>query len=88
MTTTTTESASAPGENSRGLAPVSRRWIDRGSLGVLLIGTALINLWQLSINGWANSFYSAAIQAGSISWKAWFFGSSDMANSITVDKPP
>ena len=37
---------------------------------------------------WANSFYSAAIQAGSQSWKAWFFGSSDMANSITVDKPP
>ncbi|PWD43457.1 glycosyl transferase [Gordonia paraffinivorans] len=58
------------------------------SVFVLLIGTAVLYLWNLSINGWANSFYSAAIQAGSESWKAWFFGSSDMANSITVDKPP
>src|SRR5262249_56967143 len=35
-----------------------------------------------------NSFYSAAVQAGSSSWKAFFFGSSDAANFITVDKPP
>src|SRR6185312_13892077 len=33
-------------------------------------------------------FYSAAVQAGTKSWKAMFFGSSDAANSITVDKPP
>ena len=39
-------------------------------------------------SGWANSFYSAAAQAGRSSWKALFFGSSDAANSITVDKPP
>ena len=61
---------------------------ERISLGVLLVGTLLAYLWNLSANGWANSFYTAAIQAGSQSWKAWFFGSSDMANSITVDKPP
>ncbi len=61
---------------------------ERLSLATLLIGTGVLYLWNLSINGWANSFYSAAIQAGSESWKAWFFGSSDMANSITVDKPP
>ncbi|OLT50140.1 glycosyl transferase [Gordonia sp. CNJ-863] len=61
---------------------------ERLSLATLLIGTGVLYLWNLSINGWANSFYSAAIQAGSQSWKAWFFGSSDMANSITVDKPP
>ncbi|MGB3697673.1 MAG: glycosyltransferase family 39 protein [Gordonia sp. (in: high G+C Gram-positive bacteria)] len=60
----------------------------RLSVGALLVGTAILYLWNLSINGWANSFYTAAIQAGSQSWKAWFFGSSDMANSITVDKPP
>ncbi|MGZ8178934.1 ArnT family glycosyltransferase [Williamsia sp. SKLECPSW1] len=55
---------------------------------VLLVGSALIYLWDLSINRYANDFYAAAIQAGSQSWKAWFFGSSDAANSITVDKPP
>ncbi|MDL9945435.1 glycosyltransferase family 39 protein [Gordonia sp. ABSL11-1] len=58
------------------------------SLALLIIGTGVVNLVNLSANGWANSFYTAAIQAGSQSWKAWFFGSSDMANSITVDKPP
>ncbi|MGU3292876.1 ArnT family glycosyltransferase [Williamsia sp. M5A3_1d] len=61
---------------------------DRIGLAVLLAGTAVLYLSNLSANGYANSFYSAAIQAGSESWKAWFFGSSDAANSITVDKPP
>lgn len=56
-------------------------------LGLLLI-TALLYLWGLGASGWANSFYSAAVQAGSESWKAFFFGSSDAANSITVDKTP
>ncbi|MEU4670819.1 hypothetical protein AB0F91_23265 [Amycolatopsis sp. NPDC023774] len=41
-----------------------------------------------SASGWANAFYSAAAQADAQSWKAWFFGSSDAANGITVDKPP
>ncbi|MGB3302851.1 MAG: glycosyltransferase family 39 protein [Gordonia sp. (in: high G+C Gram-positive bacteria)] len=67
----------------------SRGPLYRGlSLAAMLIGTGVLYLWNLSINGWGNSFYTAAIQAGSQSWKAWFFGSSDMANSITVDKPP
>lgn len=61
---------------------------ERISVGLLLIGTAAAYLVNLGSNGWANSFYSAAVQAGSVSWKAAFFGSSDAANSITVDKPP
>ncbi|WGL51744.1 glycosyltransferase family 39 protein [Nocardioides sp. BP30] len=59
-----------------------------GSLLALLAGTALAYLWTLSESGYANSFYSAAAQAGSQSWKAWFFGSLDAGNAITVDKPP
>ena len=51
-------------------------------------GTAVLYLWGLGASGWANTFYSAAVQAGTQSWKAFFFGSSDAANSITVDKPP
>ena len=60
----------------------------RPALIGLLAGTALLYLWALGASGWANSFYSAAAQAGSQSWKAFFFGSSDAANAITVDKPP
>ncbi|WP_280336128.1 glycosyltransferase family 39 protein [Nocardia wallacei] len=75
-------------------AVVSEPWRRRNprweypALAALLIGTAMSYLWNLSANGWANAFYSAAVQAGSVSWKAFFFGSSDAANSITVDKPP
>ena len=42
----------------------------------------------LGAAGWGNAFYAAAAQAGSESWKAWFFGSSDASNFITVDKTP
>src|SRR3954451_6521036 len=62
-------------------------WGRPGLLG-LLVATALLYLWGLGASGWANSFYSAAAQAGSASWKAFFFGSSDAASSITVDKTP
>src|SRR5690348_1276584 len=69
-------------------APAKRpRWTIPALIG-LLAATAGLYLWDLSASGWANSFYSAAAQAGSQSWKAWFFGSSDAANSITVDKTP
>ncbi|MDJ0384019.1 glycosyltransferase family 39 protein [Streptomyces sp. G-G2] len=63
------------------------RW-ERPALAALLLTTAVLLLWNLGASGYANSFYSAAVQAGSESWKAFFFGSSDAGNSITVDKPP
>ncbi|MCM6777378.1 glycosyltransferase family 39 protein [Nocardia sp. CDC159] len=58
------------------------------ALAVLLVGTAIAYLCNLSANGWANTFYAAAAQAGSVSWQAFLFGSSDGGNSITVDKTP
>ncbi|MFC7306082.1 ArnT family glycosyltransferase [Streptomyces monticola] len=67
--------------------PDDPRWV-RPALLALLTVTAALYLWNLSASGYANSFYSAAVQAGSESWKAFFFGSSDAASAITVDKPP
>lgn len=57
-------------------------------LAALLMGTAASFLWGLDRNGWANPYYSAAAQAGSQDWKAFFFGSLDAGNLITIDKPP
>src|SRR4051812_34695577 len=63
------------------------RWVRPALIG-LLLGTALLYLWGLGASGWGNSFYSAAVQAGTKSWKAFFFGSLDAGNAITVDKIP
>ena len=63
------------------------RWA-RPALLTLLVGTALLYLWGLGASGTANSFYAAAVQAGTQSWKALLFGSLDAGNFITVDKPP
>ncbi|GAB2934238.1 glycosyltransferase family 39 protein [Streptomyces mayteni] len=63
------------------------RWA-RPALLALLALTAVLYVWNLGASGYANSFYSAAAQAGGSDWKAFFFGSLDASNAITVDKPP
>ena len=55
-----------------------------GLLGV----AAVLNLWGLSINGWANTYYSAAVRSMSTSWHNFLFGSMDPSGLMTVDKPP
>src|SRR3954454_966294 len=60
----------------------------RPALFVLLAATGVLYVWGLGASGWGNSFYSAAVQAGTKSWKAFFFGSFDSSNFITVDKSP
>ncbi len=90
--TSDTDTAIPPPRRSRLATLVRGRPEDpvwsRPALLVLLIGTGLLYTWNLSASGNANSFYAAAVKSGSESWKAWFFGSLDSANSITVDKPP
>jgi 4-amino-4-deoxy-L-arabinose transferase-like glycosyltransferase len=61
---------------------------ERLALTALLTATAVLYIVGLSRNGWANDFYAAAVQAGTKSWKAFFFGSFDAASFITVDKTP
>ncbi len=61
---------------------------ERWALTALLAATAVLYLWNLAATDFGNTFYAAAAQAGSQSWSAWFFGSLDANNFITVDKPP
>jgi 4-amino-4-deoxy-L-arabinose transferase-like glycosyltransferase len=57
-------------------------------LAALIAAAAALYLPNLSATGYGNLFYAAAAEAGSHSWSAWFFGSLDANNFITVDKPP
>lgn len=80
----------APASNSRLrslLTGNQPRWV-RPSATLLLGFSAVLYLWNLEATGYANSFYAAAVQAGTKDWTALLFGSLDAGNAITVDKPP
>ncbi len=62
-------------------------WVRPAQVGLTALA-AMVYLVNLTISGYANTYYSAAALAASKSWSAWFFGSFDAANFITVDKPP
>jgi 4-amino-4-deoxy-L-arabinose transferase-like glycosyltransferase len=78
--------------------PARQRSLSRPRFGALLrrrpelVGllgvTAALNLWGLSINGWANTYYSAAVRSMSTSWHDFLFASLDKSGLMTVDKPP
>src|SRR5919201_3406700 len=57
-------------------------------IGVLVVLSALLNLWALDRNGWANQYYSAAVRSMSSSWHNFIYGSFDVSGVMTVDKPP
>ncbi|MGD0122307.1 MAG: glycosyltransferase family 39 protein [Candidatus Limnocylindrales bacterium] len=79
-----------PIEGVRGLVRGSADeavWVRPAFAGVLALA-AVLYLWNLTVSGYANTYYSAAALAASQSWSAWFFGSFDANNFITVDKPP
>jgi 4-amino-4-deoxy-L-arabinose transferase-like glycosyltransferase len=75
-------------DHSRDFRSRARTGREKSALATLLGLTAVLYVWGLGASGYANEFYAAAVQAGTKSWKAFFFGSLDSANYITVDKPP
>ncbi|MEZ0292960.1 MAG: ArnT family glycosyltransferase [Solirubrobacteraceae bacterium] len=60
----------------------------RPELAALLLLAAVLNLWALDQNGYANDYYAAAVRAMSGDWHAFVYGSFDAAGVMTVDKPP
>ena len=60
----------------------------RPELAALLLLAAVLNLWALDQNGYANDYYAAAVRAMSGDWHAFLYGSFDAAGVMTVDKPP
>ena len=65
-----------------------RRVIAYPELLGLLAATGVLNLWNLSINGFANTYYAAAVKSMSTSWHDFLFASMDKTGLMTVDKPP
>src|SRR3954466_10563038 len=85
---------SAAGSGARGRLrslvrgrPADPAWVRPALIGVVALA-AVLCLWDLTISGYANTYYAAAVRSASESWKAWFFGALDPGSFITVDKPP
>jgi 4-amino-4-deoxy-L-arabinose transferase-like glycosyltransferase len=76
----------APGESVlvRAVAAVRRA----PELGGLIAIAALLNLWALGRNGWANTYYSGAVRSMASSWHNFLYASLDPSGVMTVDKPP
>ncbi len=65
-----------------------RALVARPELIGLLALTGVLNLWNLSVNGWANTYYSAAVRSMGTSWHDFLFASLDKTGLMTIDKPP
>jgi 4-amino-4-deoxy-L-arabinose transferase-like glycosyltransferase len=58
------------------------------ALTAVLALSAMLNINHLSRNGYANTFYSAAVRSMLDSFHNFFFVSFDPGGMVTVDKPP
>ncbi|HEY0516725.1 MAG TPA: glycosyltransferase family 39 protein, partial [Solirubrobacteraceae bacterium] len=70
------------------LRVATRRLRSRPELAALLMLAAVLDLWALSRNGWANDYYSAAVRSMASSWHNFLYASLDPSGVMTVDKPP
>ena len=61
---------------------------DRLALGVLLAATAALYVSDLGASRYSNTYYSGAVWSMTKSWKGFFFGSFDIGDITTTDKPP
>ncbi|MDQ6804595.1 MAG: glycosyltransferase family 39 protein, partial [Actinomycetota bacterium] len=92
----TTDSYSAPAlwasrlrsRTGRSLPRAAQRVTARPELIGVLAVAGVLNLWGLGVNGWANTYYAAAVRSMSSSWHAFLFASMDKSGLMTVDKPP
>lgn len=55
---------------------------------LILMLSAVLNLANLGIEGYANQYYAAGVKSMTMSLKNFFFVSFDPASFVTIDKPP
>ncbi|HTD80051.1 MAG TPA: hypothetical protein VK898_20620, partial [Chloroflexota bacterium] len=70
--------------------PVSRglRWAELFGVGLVLGGSALLNLIGLNQEGFGNTYYAAAVWSMLQNWHAFLFAAFDAVGFVSVDKPP
>jgi len=57
-------------------------------LSLILLLSAVLNIVNLGIEGYANQYYAAGVKSMTMSLKNFFFVSFDPAGFVTIDKPP
>jgi 4-amino-4-deoxy-L-arabinose transferase-like glycosyltransferase len=57
-------------------------------LAAVLVLSACLNLLRIDREGYANSYYAAAVKSMAQSWHNFFFVSFDPGGFVSVDKPP
>lgn len=57
-------------------------------LSLILILSLILNLTNLSIEGYANQYYAAGVKSMTLSFKNFFFVSFDPSSFVSIDKPP
>lgn len=81
-----------PGQESADPASGGPSWLSapvrRAALGVILALAAVLDFYALWQEGYANSYYAAAVKSMLQSWHNFFFVSFDPGGFVTVDKPP
>src|SRR5438270_3979975 len=68
---------------------LTRHWPWHGvGLTVVLLLSAVLNLFKLDQLGYGNQYYAAAVKSMLLSWHNFVFVSFDPGGFVTVDKPP
>lgn len=60
----------------------------RIALGVILLASTFLNVFQLNQEGYANLYYAATVKSMLTNWHTFFFVSFDPGGFVSVDKPP
>jgi 4-amino-4-deoxy-L-arabinose transferase-like glycosyltransferase len=69
----------------------ARRFVaawQRPAMALVLALAVFLDFFRLSQNGYANTYYAAAVRSMLRSWRNFFFVSFDPGGLVSVDKPP
>lgn len=87
-TATTSGSIAQPRRTGLAVSAVRGRALEMAALALILALAAWLNVWEISRNGFGNTYYSVAVQSMLRNWHNFFFASYDAGGFISVDKPP